>query len=596
MYPSRHPGAPLRTCFRRALLYVTISVIYAAPHTLGRTVGNRAITAAPPAEYVGSEACARCHRAIYNSYMRGGMGRSMSLVTPALLKALHLPAGFYDARQKRHYQVYSRNGELFQSEYEAQEQGGEVFRTTQRVQWIVGSGENIFGAITQREGYLFEAPLAFYTKPMSWGLAPGYEFADYGFSRPILAGCIVCHSGRAQPVPSTNGEYRSTPFSELAIGCEKCHGPGAAHIGTMSNGAGLKTGQNAIVNPARLSPALANDICMQCHEIGDERILKPGKSYQDVRPGAPLDDVVSILMVPPSRESPSQKDHLQQYYSMTLSKCYRATEGRLACITCHDPHVEPSALQAPAAFNPKCLRCHDEQSCSLPIEVRRRDGRPPDNCIGCHMRKRAVGFILHTSLTNHRITRRPDESFPEVAFRQTTAGLPGLIQLNPAPGRKMAPPPPLTLLQAYGELAADKPQYVASYIDVLNRLSKTQADNALVNSALGGRDLQEGRWQQAVAHLRRALQIDPGQAAVHGLLAEALLKLGRSDEALTEQQKAVALDPFNPILQKSLVLLFIQRREYGNAQASIEQYLATFPQDSFMRHMLTLAQGGKDAK
>src|SRR5438105_8155777 len=33
------------------------------------------------------------------------------------------------------------------------------------------------------------------------------------------------------------------------------------------------------------------------------RSLKPGKDYKDFRPGTPLDDTLSILMVPPDRKS-----------------------------------------------------------------------------------------------------------------------------------------------------------------------------------------------------------------------------------------------------------------------------------------------------
>ena len=197
-----------------------------------------------------------------------------------------------------------------------------------------------------KDGFLFQAPLSFYSRPMSWEPSPGYQSIDLGFSRPINAGCIFCHSGRPKPVTGTNGKFDSEPFSELAIGCENCHGPGAAHIRTVS-GRSPQPKQDAarvdfqIVNPARLTPYLADNICMGCHQTGDVRVLKPGKTYQDFRPGSPLDDTLSILMVPPLPESPPTADHIEHYYSMTLSKCYRASAGRMRCITCHDPHVQP---------------------------------------------------------------------------------------------------------------------------------------------------------------------------------------------------------------------------------------------------------------
>ena len=217
------------------------------------------------------------------------------------------------------------------------------------------------------------------------------------------------------------------------------------------------------MNPASLTPDLANNICMACHEIGDERILKPGKEYKDIRPGEPLDNTLSIFMTPPTREAPPDKDHLQHYYAMTLSKCYRASGGRLSCITCHDPHLEPAKEEAPAFFNKRCMSCHTDESCKLPMKARQQSS-PPDNCIGCHMPKREIGFIAHSSLTNHRITAQANEPFPESAFSQTTAALPDLVHLNPAPGKQDVDPPLLTLLQVYGELAAHRPEYVAALL------------------------------------------------------------------------------------------------------------------------------------
>jgi hypothetical protein len=69
-------------------------------------------------------------------------------------------------------------------------------------------------------------------------------------------------------VPERNGKFEGTPFSELAIGCERCHGPGAAHVQAML-GTNIRKPQNAvmanalgrrIVNPARLRPYLADNI------------------------------------------------------------------------------------------------------------------------------------------------------------------------------------------------------------------------------------------------------------------------------------------------------------------------------------------------
>ena len=82
------------------------------------------------------------------------------------------------------------------------------------------------------------------------------------------------------------------------------------------------------------------------------------------------------------------------------------------------------------------MTCHTQPSCTLPTVERQRTA-PADNCIGCHMPKRDVRVISHSSITNHRILARPDEPIPESDFHQTTAALPDLIHLNPVPGSKV---------------------------------------------------------------------------------------------------------------------------------------------------------------
>ena len=584
-------SSAVRCCL---MSFLALAPIFAASSGLcaevARHLGLTEESKSRDAEYVGSAACAGCHKDVYKKYLQTGMGRSMSGITPEWLKKHETFGTVEDKNNNLQLDVYARDGNLYQSVREAVPDGPEGFRDTRKLEWIIGAGENGFGGLVREGDYVFQAPLSFYSKAQRWELSPGYESGNLGFNRPILSGCISCHSGRPNAIPEGNGRFLDPPFSELAIGCENCHGPGLSHVLTAQMGSDSYPGHDSsIVNPALLAPALADNICMSCHQTGDVRVLQPGKDYRDFRPGTPLDDTMAILMIPPKRESPPQADLLEHYYSMTLSKCYRASRERLSCISCHDPHLEPSREEAPEYFKKKCLTCHTETSCTLAPKVREHQ-HPPDDCAGCHMKKRDVREISHSSITNHRILVRPDEPFPEIAFQQTTAALPDLIHLNPAPGRKRVPPPALALLQAYGELIEKHPEYMNRYFAVLHDLERTAPENPLVQAAIGNRELHAGRYQEAVEHLERALETGRPRTILYTDLADALIKLDRTSDAVTLLRRATDVDPFNAALRKTLIVQLIQVKDYANAKMEMEDYVKRFPEDSFMRQMLARAQ------
>lgn len=514
------------------------------------------------------------------------MGRSLTRATPGAIRRLPLPDSFTSETLNRHFDVYSQAGKLYESESEG-EPGSELFRNTQQIQWIIGAGANGYSALAQRGDYLFEAPLSYYSSLKRWQISPGYEKQDIGFNRPVLAGCISCHSGRPNPATEDTGKFDPLPFSQLAIGCENCHGPGAAHIRAMSPGGSAPHGPR-IVNPSRLSADLENDICMSCHEAGDSRVPRPGKTFQDFRPGTPLDDTVSILMVPLKRGTSDRSDHLDQYFEMSMSKCFRGSAGQLRCATCHDPHIEPSAEEAPGYFNGRCLRCHTRESCTSPRESRLKT-TPADNCIGCHMPRRSDLKTAHTSLTSHRILARPGEPWPEEAFTQTTPELSDLVHLNRVPGRQ-DDVPQLTLLEAYREIAEQRPGYETAYERTLSELEQTDPDHAPVQEGLGRRDLANGELDEAIAHLRQAIKLDPQEERAYSYLSEALSQKDQLAEAIDASEKAVSLDPYKPLYRKALIDRLIAAKQYTKAIAEMQLYMELFPEDDFMRRMLDIAR------
>jgi hypothetical protein len=527
---------------------------------------------AADARYLGSQACAGCHARIARTFARTGMGRS--------LRAAEIPAGAPEtatvnhSKVERTLRVWRENSRLYQSEA----QPG-VFETRHRLEYVVGSGANGYSFLVRRGDHLFQAPLSYYPQVGKWDLSPGYESGDYAFSRPVAESCIVCHSGRARAVEGQNGRYESSPFAELAIGCENCHGPGSRHAAEASRGVRRP---GAIVNPAKLEPRLAEQICMFCHQGGDTRVLQPGKRYRDFRPGTWLDQTLAIGNLPATER---EADLLEHHKAMAASRCFRASQGKLSCLTCHDPHVEPAAAERAAYYRSRCFACHTAKSCAAAPQARQARA---DDCTACHMPRRQDPQISHAALTNHRIVRRPEERLPA---REEAAGV-ELVHVNPAPGGK--PLSEITLLRMYGELLDRDPGLGARYLALLEKLIRTEPENPLVLAALGRKEAREknpAADREAARHLRRAMELGFQGPAAFEDLAEVLARAGKAEEAVAVLERGIALEPFAPVLQKGLILRLIGLQRYDRARAAMEHYVETFPEDSFMRGLLAQVSG-----
>jgi hypothetical protein len=346
----------------------------------------------PQVAFVGDAVCARCHGEIAQTYSQHPMGRSMTTSEGVMPDVSGLVFAVIDLE----YSIERRDGRVFHQETQRAPSGVVRSRTEAEVRYVIGSGTHGYSFVVERQGGLFQSPIAWYSRARKWDLAPTYRESNLHFDRKITPQCLFCHSNRFEEI-----ERQPLVFRGLSIGCERCHGPGELH----SRRPAFVDGQDlSIVNPAKLEPAyLRENVCEQCHFQGRGRVEMSDRSYLTYRPGLPLEEFLSIFATPYNPTKPNRI--VGQVEQMRASGCFQRSGGKLGCTACHDPHRLPSPAERIAYYQNRCAECHTDRGCTLPREVRVVRS-PEDDCTSCHMPLLPVVDVAHTALTNHSIPRQ----------------------------------------------------------------------------------------------------------------------------------------------------------------------------------------------
>jgi tetratricopeptide (TPR) repeat protein len=198
------------------------------------------------------------------------------------------------------------------------------------------------------------------------------------------------------------------------------------------------------------------------------------------------------------------------------------------------------------------------------------------------MPKRAVATIAHSTLTNHRIVRNVND-LPPLQTNAATDEMSGLVHVNATPGR---PLPLITLLQAYGQLIDQRPEYARKFNELLDRTSQENGDDPLVLAMLGRSALRSNSIDDAIRYLTHSIERGSIAPGVFEDLGEALARAGRPADALSALQRGIQLAPFAPELYKSAALQYVALGQRDEAVRTLNFYLGLFPQDDFIRQLL----------
>ncbi len=333
-----------------------------------------------PGPYVGSARCAECHPDLSRDYRRTRHARTFH--RGAGIAALPIPAGpLADPDEPGVTLTLHHQGSQVRAETR---NGDEVLQSV--VDYAFGTTDRYVTMIGRDDAGMYRAlRLSYYrtSEGSGWGRtsgdagSPDVHERIRGRTIAVIDGvvrCLVCHVTRPRdfrdPPPSDAGPEAEDP----AIGCERCHGPGGNHLAAIA--ADWSDPAIAVARAGKAPATTVNAQCAACHTVDFESAIQ----------AAPDD--------PRYVRSPG--------YTLTFSRCYTESDGRLTCLTCHDPHREAESSTALQEAN--CRSCHESGRTST-SRGRVCPVNPAKGCLECHMSK-IPAVDLHTKLTDHFIRVR----------------------------------------------------------------------------------------------------------------------------------------------------------------------------------------------
>ena len=361
-------------------LILAIAWVIRSQSSRTNVAGRSDSVRASRADYLGSRACSDCHPSEFAAHSRSGHAHTLRLAARTQVARRLDGATFPDPERPGTTWTYTlRDGQLTTERREAEE----VERLV--IEYAFGSGHHAttFVSLTDRASgrpMLIEHRLTAFAHKDVPDITPGQDLATgpnkpgmipsgRRFGTAMALKCFECHTTvMSDRGPSVLDEATMIPD----VGCERCHGPGRAHVQAARRGAG----ESDLAMPFGLGNWTTADefrLCGACHrlpEMGDRAVIRPDTNW--------------LVRFQP--------------IGLMQSACYRQSQGGLSCTTCHDPHARTSTDLA--AYEAVCLSCHRGPS-KTPCKV-----SPATGCIACHMPRRdaARGMMM----TDHWIRSRPE--------------------------------------------------------------------------------------------------------------------------------------------------------------------------------------------
>jgi predicted CXXCH cytochrome family protein len=432
-HEARRPGAPRRTGW--ALAAATAFVVLAGGLALYGVASFRTAPRAASSEatvqtsrFVGSEACAGCHRSETVLWQASQHKQAMDHANEKTVLGdfsgtdftyFGVRSRFYRANGKYLVETDGPDGKLaaFEVKY--------TFGVSPLQQYLIEFPDGRIQALSaawdsrakadggQRWFHLYPTEevksddVLHWTKPnQNWNFM-----------------CAECHSTGVRKNYDAARDHFATTWAEISVGCEACHGQGSRHVGWARDRkawwpfgkhedatkgltvrfderrdvtwVGDPTSGNPRPQPRRLALRKEVETCGLCH-------ARRSAFSEDWVPGRWLSEThaVSPLSHGLYEADGQMLDEVYNYGSFKQSKMFAAG---VTCSDCHDPH----SARLRASGDAVCTRCHAPDKYAAASHHRHEAASPQPGCAACHMLARTYMVVDRRHEHSFRIPR-PD--------------------------------------------------------------------------------------------------------------------------------------------------------------------------------------------
>jgi tetratricopeptide (TPR) repeat protein len=349
------------------------------------------------ARYVGSDACAGCHKENYDAWKSSQHARAMQHATAGTV------LGNFDNAKFRYAGVestfFKRDGKFFVRTDGADGKLADfeikyTFGLAPLQQYLIPFPDGRLQALSiawdsrtreqggQRWFHLYPKEKVDHRDELHWTR----RLQNWNFM------CADCHSTEVSKGYDAAKDTYNTTWNEISVGCEACHGPGSAHVDwankknvdpmkgltvTLNQRVGVnwtsdaKTGE--VVRSKTRDKEVEIEVCAQCHS-------RRSQIAEGYHAGLPFQDFYRPVLLTSGLYYPDgqQRDEVYKWGSFLQSRMYHAG---VTCSDCHEPHGAKLRTQG----NAVCTNCHLAAKYDASSHHHHSGNGAGTQCVDCHM-------------------------------------------------------------------------------------------------------------------------------------------------------------------------------------------------------------------